>query len=125
MTSTPSNPVTSIRSVLPLCHCEGLRTYASATFSWPQAAHLQMPPLSPFKRFRLTIIYPLRCGVRTSPGIEISFPLKQDLLLFSFDSKVHTPTNNRDKLRQEQVILNLFPETLLLDRNEFYSVKIL
>jgi hypothetical protein len=45
-----------IRSVLPLCHPEGLRTYASATFSGLQAAQLQMHTPPPFKRFRLTII---------------------------------------------------------------------
>src|SRR5260221_11235496 len=52
----PWNLADSIRSVLPLCHHEGLRTYASATFSGPQAAHLRMrtPPLS--NRFRPTII---------------------------------------------------------------------
>jgi hypothetical protein len=27
-----------------------------------------------------------------SPGIEIRFPLKQDLLLFSYDPKVHIQT---------------------------------
>src|SRR5260370_13229681 len=50
------NLANSIRSVLQLCHHEGLRTSASATFSGPQAAHLQMrtPPLS--KRFRPPII---------------------------------------------------------------------
>jgi hypothetical protein len=40
MLSIPSNPVTSIRSVLPLCHREGLRTYASTTFSGPPSRTL-------------------------------------------------------------------------------------
>jgi hypothetical protein len=51
----PNNLATSIRSVLPLCHHEGLMTYASATFSGRQAAHLQMRTPPPSKWFRLTI----------------------------------------------------------------------
>ncbi len=43
-------------STLLSCRHEGLRTYASATFSVPRAAHSQMPTLPPSKRFRLTII---------------------------------------------------------------------
>ena len=74
MPSTPSNPVTSIRSVLPLCHREGLRTYASATFSGPQAAHLQMPTLPPFRSGSCF-------GVKVSPGgtIVVTFcPSRSD-----------------------------------------------